>query len=195
MKAMSMELMIGIEHRPIPGTQFSARNSVLHNPHLQSSSSSLFFIYKGINLFWLFTHPTQSLQNSTLCIIGSLAKHPLDLPNTKNVKLKLEPEGKFYFSATVGSENLPYEIDINFHDKVKASKASVGPRTIVYLIKKEESKWWNRLLKEEERLQSGADMDFGDIDFLVSTTSYVFICCVFNHYCNMIQLMAPVSNG
>lgn len=33
--------------------------------------------------------------------------------------------------------------------KLQKSKASVGPRTIVYLIKKEESKWWNRLLKEE----------------------------------------------
>lgn len=29
------------------------------------------------------------------------------------------------------------------------SKASVGSRSIVYLIKKEESKWWNRLLKQE----------------------------------------------
>lgn len=110
----------------------------------------------------------------------------IDLPDAKNVKLKLEPEGKFYFSATAGSENLPYEIDINLHDKVNVneSKASVGPRTIVYLIKKEESKWWNRLLKEEGKTPSfvkcdwdkwvdedeqdekiGADMDFGDIDF------------------------------
>lgn len=42
----------------------------------------------------------------------------IDLPDAKNVKLKLEPEGKFYFSATAGAENLPYEIDINLHDKV-----------------------------------------------------------------------------
>ncbi|KAI3680252.1 hypothetical protein L2E82_21337 [Cichorium intybus] len=110
----------------------------------------------------------------------------IDLPDAKNVKLKLEPEGKFYFSATAGAENLPYEIDINLHDKVDVneSKASVGSRTIVYLIKKEESKWWNRLLKEEGKTpvfvkcdwdkwvdedeqdeKAGADMDFGDIDF------------------------------
>ncbi|KAL7584076.1 hypothetical protein Lser_V15G43035 [Lactuca serriola] len=110
----------------------------------------------------------------------------IDLPDAKNVKLKLEPEGKFYFSATAGAENLPYEININLHDKVDVdkSKASVGPRTIVYLIKKEESKWWNRLLKEEGKTpmfvkcdwdkwldedeqeeKVGGDMDFGDIDF------------------------------
>ncbi|KAI3757440.1 hypothetical protein L6452_04977 [Arctium lappa] len=110
----------------------------------------------------------------------------IDLPDAKDVKLKLEPEGKFYFSATAGADNLPYEIDINLHDKVdvKESKASVGSRNIVYLIKKEESKWWNRLLKQEGKTpvfvkvdwdkwvdedeqdeKAGADMDFGDMDF------------------------------
>ncbi|XP_071711905.1 co-chaperone protein p23-1-like [Rutidosis leptorrhynchoides] len=110
----------------------------------------------------------------------------IDLPDAKDVKLKLEPEGKFYFSATAGAENLPYEIDINLHDKlnVDESKARVGSRSIVYLIKKEESKWWNRLLKQEgktpafvkvdwdkwvdedeEEEKAGADMDFGDLDF------------------------------
>lgn len=42
----------------------------------------------------------------------------IDLPDAKDVKLKLDPEGKFYFSATAGVENLPYEIDIHLHDKV-----------------------------------------------------------------------------
>ncbi|GJU86632.1 putative reverse transcriptase domain-containing protein [Tanacetum coccineum] len=64
------------------------------------------------------------------------------------------------------------------------SKSSVGSRSIVYLIKKEESKWWNRLLKQEGKTppfvkvdwdkwvdedeqdeKAAADMDFGDIDF------------------------------
>ncbi|XP_024968939.1 uncharacterized protein OsI_027940-like isoform X1 [Cynara cardunculus var. scolymus] len=110
----------------------------------------------------------------------------IDLPDAKDVKLKLEPEGKFYFSATAGADSLPYEIDINLHDKVDVneSKASVGSRNIVYLIKKEESKWWNRLLKQEGKTpmfvkvdwdkwvdedeqdeKAGADMDFGDVDF------------------------------
>ncbi|XP_076916285.1 co-chaperone protein p23-1-like [Bidens hawaiensis] len=110
----------------------------------------------------------------------------IDLPDAKDVKLKLEPEGKFYFSATAGADNLPYEIDIELHDKVNVneSKASVGSRTILYLINKEESKWWNRLLKQEGKTPTfvkvdwdkwvdedeqdenvGADMDFGDVDF------------------------------
>ncbi|KAJ0499872.1 putative CS domain, HSP20-like chaperone [Helianthus annuus] len=110
----------------------------------------------------------------------------IDLPDAKDVKLKLEPEGKFYFSATAGADSVPYEIDIELHDKVNVneSKASVGSRAIVYLIKKEESKWWNRLLKQEGKTpafvkvdwdkwvdedemdeKAGADMDFGDMDF------------------------------
>ncbi|KAK1367099.1 Co-chaperone protein p23-1 [Heracleum sosnowskyi] len=75
----------------------------------------------------------------------------IDLPDAKDVKLKLEPEGKFYFSATSGPEKLLYEIDIDLYDEVDVneSKASVGSRNIIYLIKKVESKWWSRLLKKE----------------------------------------------
>nr|XP_043636147.1 co-chaperone protein p23-1-like [Erigeron canadensis] len=77
----------------------------------------------------------------------------IDLPDAKDVKLKLEPEGRFFFSATSGIENVPYEIDINLYDNVnvKESKASIGSRNIVYLVKKEESKWWSRFLKQEGR--------------------------------------------
>nr|XP_043618449.1 co-chaperone protein p23-1-like [Erigeron canadensis] len=110
----------------------------------------------------------------------------IDLPDAKDVNLKLEPEGGFYFSATAGADSAPYEIDINLHDKVDVneSKSSVGSRSIVYLIKKEESKWWNRLLKagksptfikvdwdkwvdedDDQDEKAGADMDFGDFDF------------------------------
>ncbi|GJW05913.1 co-chaperone protein p23-1-like protein [Tanacetum coccineum] len=110
----------------------------------------------------------------------------IDLPDAKDVKFKLEPEGKFYFSATARTDNVPYEIDVNLHDKVDVneSKSSVGSRSIVYLIKKEENKWWNRLLKQEGKTpafvkvdwdkwvdedeqdeKAPTDMDFGDIDF------------------------------
>ncbi|GKE28129.1 hypothetical protein Tco_1443513 [Tanacetum coccineum] len=101
----------------------------------------------------------------------------IDLPDAKDVKFKLKPEGKFYFSATIGADNVPYEIDVNLHDKVDVND-------IVYLIKKEESKWWNRLLKQEGKTpafvkvdwdkwvdedeqdeKAAADIDFGDIDF------------------------------
>uniref|UniRef100_A0A5B6YN71 Co-chaperone protein p23 n=1 Tax=Davidia involucrata TaxID=16924 RepID=A0A5B6YN71_DAVIN len=111
----------------------------------------------------------------------------IDLPDAKDVKLKLEPEGKFFFSATSGADNIPYEIDIDLYDKVDVneSKASVGLRNICYLVKKAESKWWSRLLKqegkppvflkvdwdkwvdedEEQDSTVAADTDFGDIDF------------------------------
>ncbi|KAF5444508.1 hypothetical protein F2P56_033634, partial [Juglans regia] len=111
----------------------------------------------------------------------------IDLPDAQDVKLKLEPEGKFFFSATIGAEKIPYEIDIDLYDKVDVneSKASIGLRNICYLVKKAEDKWWSRLLKqegkppvflkvdwdkwvdedEEQDKKPGNDMDFGDVDF------------------------------
>ncbi|KAI7729815.1 hypothetical protein M8C21_003811 [Ambrosia artemisiifolia] len=110
----------------------------------------------------------------------------IELPDAKDVKLKLEPEGKFHFSATSGADNIPYEIDINLNDKVDVneSKASVGSRNILYLVKKEESKWWSRLVKEEGRTpafikvdwnkwvdedeqdeKAGPDMEYDDVNF------------------------------
>ncbi|OMP09671.1 HSP20-like chaperone [Corchorus olitorius] len=110
----------------------------------------------------------------------------IELPDAQDVKLKLEPEGKFYFSATSGADKIPYEVDIDLHDKVDESKASLGKRNICYLIKKAENKWWSRLLKQEgkppvflkvdwdkwvdedeedEDNKLAPDMDFGDFDF------------------------------
>lgn len=111
----------------------------------------------------------------------------VELPDAQDVKLKLEPEGKFYFSATAGADKIPYEIDIDLFDKIDVnnSKANVGSRIIFYLVKKAENKWWDRLLKqggkppiflkvdwnkwvdedEEQDSKPVSDMDFGDIDF------------------------------
>ncbi|XP_068636766.1 co-chaperone protein p23-1-like [Aristolochia californica] len=110
----------------------------------------------------------------------------IELPDAKDVKLKLEPEGKFFFSATAGSDNTPYEIDLDLYDtvNVEESKSSVGLRSIRYIVKKAEEKWWSRLMKQqgkppvfvkvdwdkwvdedEEEQKFGGDMDFGDMDF------------------------------
>ncbi|KAK7380569.1 hypothetical protein VNO78_33083 [Psophocarpus tetragonolobus] len=111
----------------------------------------------------------------------------VELPDAQDVQLKLEPEGKFYFSATAGAEKIPYEVGIDLFDKIDVnnSKASVGSRNICYLVKKAENKWWDRLLKqggkspvflkvdwdkwvdedEEDNNKPATDMDFGDIDF------------------------------
>ncbi|XP_038886632.1 co-chaperone protein p23-1-like [Benincasa hispida] len=111
----------------------------------------------------------------------------IDLPDAQDVKLKLEPQGKFSFSAVSGAEKIPYEVDIDLYDKVdiNESKASVGMRNIRYLIEKAEKKWWSRLLKqegkppvfvkidwdkwidedEEKGNNSANEMDFSNLDF------------------------------
>ncbi|XP_065868180.1 co-chaperone protein p23-1-like [Euphorbia lathyris] len=73
----------------------------------------------------------------------------VELPDAKNVKLMLEPEGRFIFSAT--KDDVPYQVEIDLFDKVnvKESKYSIGVRNIAYVIKKEEKKWWSRLIKQE----------------------------------------------
>lgn len=99
----------------------------------------------------------------------------VELPDAKDVKLKLEPEGRFIFSAT--KDDIPYDVDIDLFDKIKVevwwhrcqrlsstlphsvnqvtemtlilqdSKFNVGVRSIVYVIAKAEKKWWASLIK------------------------------------------------
>ncbi|PIA34587.1 hypothetical protein AQUCO_03700108v1 [Aquilegia coerulea] len=73
----------------------------------------------------------------------------VDLPDAKDVKYKLEPEGKFTFSAA--KDGVGYEISFELYDEinVEESKVKIGVRNIFYLIKKSEKKWWNRLLRQE----------------------------------------------
>lgn len=42
----------------------------------------------------------------------------IELPDAQDVKFKLEPEGKFFFSAESGADKIPYEVDLDLHDKV-----------------------------------------------------------------------------
>lgn len=42
----------------------------------------------------------------------------VELPDAQDVKLKVEPEGKFYFSATAGAEKILYEVDIDLFDSI-----------------------------------------------------------------------------
>jgi prostaglandin-E synthase len=74
----------------------------------------------------------------------------IELPDAKDVKLNLKPDGHFNFSAK-GSDGMQYELDLELFGAVNAeeSKAAVAPRTICYLVKKAESNWWPRLLKKE----------------------------------------------
>ncbi|KAJ6852424.1 uncharacterized protein M6B38_255625 [Iris pallida] len=107
----------------------------------------------------------------------------IELPDAKDLKLTLQPDGQFSFYATSGSDKIPYELDFELYDKVNVeeSKAAVGLRNICYLVKKAETKWWSRLLKQEgkppvylkvdwdkwvdEDEENGVGDGFGDMDF------------------------------
>ncbi|GJX56898.1 hypothetical protein Tco_0286795 [Tanacetum coccineum] len=91
-------------------------------------------------------------------------------PDAKDVKLKLEPKGKFSFSATAGADNVPYEIDVNLHDKVDVNVREQVERWVekYCLPYKERRKQMVEQAFEARGKGSGfsaADMDFGDIDF------------------------------
>lgn len=42
----------------------------------------------------------------------------VELPDAKDPKVKLEPEGKLTFSATAGADNQKYELDLQLFDKI-----------------------------------------------------------------------------
>ncbi|AES75244.1 putative HSP20-like chaperone [Medicago truncatula] len=113
----------------------------------------------------------------------------VELPDAQDVKLKVEPEGKFYFSATAGAEKIPYEVNVDLFDSIDVNDiiTSASSRQICYLVKKAENKWWDRLLKQggkipsflkidwdkwvdedeyyEQEAKPASDKDLGDIDF------------------------------
>ncbi|CAN1223545.1 Co-chaperone protein p23-1 [Linum perenne] len=107
----------------------------------------------------------------------------VELPDAKDVKLKLEPEGRFAFSAI--KDGAAYDVDLELFDKVNVeeSKYNIGVRSIVYVIKKAENKWWTRLIKQEGKApvflkvdwdkwvdedEENDAMNFDDMDFSVS---------------------------
>lgn len=53
----------------------------------------------------------------------------IELPDAKDVKLILQPEGQFHFSAASGVDNTPYELDFELFDKV-----NVDVRIIQFLM-------------------------------------------------------------
>lgn len=69
----------------------------------------------------------------------------VDLPDAKDPKVKIEQEGKFFFSAT------GYDLDLNLFDKinVEESKISTGLRNVFCVLIKSEKGWWKRLLRGE----------------------------------------------
>lgn len=110
------------------------------------------------------------------------------LPDAKNPKVNLGPEGTFTFTATGGAGDNVYELKLELFDKVdvEESKINYGVRSIFCILEKAEKKWWNKLLRgdgkpphyvkvdwdkwadEDEDNGSGngpADFDLGGMDF------------------------------
>ncbi|OAY61808.1 uncharacterized protein OsI_027940 [Manihot esculenta] len=71
------------------------------------------------------------------------------LPDAKNAKVNLEPEGVFTFSASAGAEDHLYELKLELHDKVNVeeSKINIGVRSIFCILEKAEKVWWKKLLR------------------------------------------------
>ncbi|CAH2041768.1 unnamed protein product [Thlaspi arvense] len=71
------------------------------------------------------------------------------LPDSKNAKVNLDPEGGFTFSASAGAENHLYELKLDLFDKVNVeeSKINIGVRSIICVLEKADHKWWKKLLR------------------------------------------------
>uniref|UniRef100_A0A2P2K662 Co-chaperone protein p23 n=1 Tax=Rhizophora mucronata TaxID=61149 RepID=A0A2P2K662_RHIMU len=107
------------------------------------------------------------------------------LPDSKNAKVNLEPEGVFTFSANAGGENHLYELKLELYDKVNVeeSKINVGVRSIFCILEKQEKVWWKKLLRsdgktphyvkvdwdkwvdEDDDDKGAGDLDMGGMDF------------------------------
>ncbi|KAI4374334.1 hypothetical protein MLD38_012341 [Melastoma candidum] len=73
----------------------------------------------------------------------------VQLPDAKDAKVNLDPEGVFSFSGKAGSGNNLYEIKLELFDKVNVeeSKINIGVRNIFCILEKAEKVWWKRLLR------------------------------------------------
>lgn len=108
----------------------------------------------------------------------------VQLPDAKNPKVNLDPEGTFTFSATGGAGDHVYELKLDLFDKVNVeeSKINYGVRSIFCVLEKAEKKWWNKLLHgdgkpphyvkvdwdkwaDEDEETGPADLDLGGMDF------------------------------
>ncbi|GMQ00068.1 hypothetical protein CsSME_00047297 [Camellia sinensis var. sinensis] len=84
------------------------------------------------------------------------------LPDAKNAKVKLEPDGSFIFSASAGAENHLYELKLDLFEKVNVeeSKINVGMRSIFCVLEKAEMKWWKKLSRGDEKVPHYVKVDW-----------------------------------
>ncbi|CAA0828545.1 HSP20-like chaperones superfamily protein [Striga hermonthica] len=84
------------------------------------------------------------------------------LPDAKNPKVGVDPDGTFTFSAAAGSDNNLYEVKLNLLDKVNVeeSKINIGVRNIFCVLEKAEKKWWTKLLRGDEKTPHYVKVDW-----------------------------------
>lgn len=94
---------------------------------------------------------------------GGMARHPeilwaqrsdkvyltVELLDAKSPDVKLLPEGRFTFSATVGANNQKFETDLELYAAIDVEKSVVnkGQRHTTVVLEKTTSEWWPRLVK------------------------------------------------
>jgi prostaglandin-E synthase len=73
----------------------------------------------------------------------------VELPDAKNAQVKLEPDGRFTFTATCKDAMYETELQLYGAVKVETSKINEGRRHTFCVFEKAEKAWWERLLKKE----------------------------------------------
>ncbi|WCJ21344.1 Co-chaperone protein p23-1 [Euphorbia peplus] len=86
----------------------------------------------------------------------------VQLPDAKNAKVNLEPEGVFKFTASAGADNNSYELTLELFDKVNVeeSKINIGVRSIFCILEKAEKVWWKKLLRADGKLPHYVKIDW-----------------------------------
>ncbi|XP_060676308.1 uncharacterized protein OsI_027940 isoform X4 [Ziziphus jujuba] len=84
------------------------------------------------------------------------------LPDAKDAKVNLEPDGVFTFSASAGAENHLYELKLDLYDKVNVeeSKINIGVRSIFCILEKSEKAWWKKLLRGDSKTPHYVKVDW-----------------------------------
>jgi prostaglandin-E synthase len=74
------------------------------------------------------------------------------LEDCKDPEIKMEP-GSIYFKGRGGADGKEYETTLELCDKVEPTNSLyvVRPRNIEFCLKKEEDKFWPRLLKSNKK--------------------------------------------
>ena len=86
----------------------------------------------------------------------------VELPDAKNPQVKLEPDGRFTFTATVGASDTKFETDLELFGAIDVDNSHVnkGLRHTSVVLEKAEKEWWKRLLKAEGKAPTFVKVDW-----------------------------------